>query len=138
MVWITADMSENTRVEVTNGRHTWKADEPLEKEGDDTGPTPYELLLASLAACTLITLQLYARHKGIALERVSARYEHQKQDDVDESGRKKVVDVLTSDVKIEGDFTEAQRERLAQFVSRCPVHKTIENGSRVVDRVEFV
>ena len=138
MVWITAEMSENTRVEVTNGRHTWKADEPLEKEGEDTGPTPYELLLASLAACTLITLQLYARHKGITLERVSARYEHQKQDDVDESGRKKVVDVLTSDVKIEGEFSEAQRERLAQIVSRCPVHKTIENGSRVVDRVEFI
>ena len=138
MVWITAEMSENTRVEVTNGRHSWKADEPLEKEGEDTGPTPYELLLASLAACTLITLQLYARHKGITLERVSARYEHQKQDDVDESGRKKVVDVLTSDVKIEGEFTEAQRERLAQIVSRCPVHKTIENGSRVVDRVEFI
>jgi len=138
MVWITAEMSENTRVEVTNGRHTWKADEPLEKEGEDTGPTPYELLLASLAACTLITLRLYARHKGIHLERVSARYEHQKQDDLDESGRKKVVDVLTSDVRIEGDLTEAQRERLAQIVSRCPVHKTIENGSRVVDRVEFV
>jgi putative redox protein len=125
-------------VEVTNGRHTWKADEPLEKEGEDTGPTPYELLLASLAACTLITLQLYARHKGITLERVSARYEHQKHDDVDESGRKKVVDVLTSDVKIAGEFSEAQRERLAQIVSRCPVHKTIENGSRVVDRVEFI
>lgn len=138
MVWITAEMSENTRVELTNGRHTWKADEPAEKDGEDTGPTPYELLLASLAACTLITLQLYARHKGIHLERVSARYEHQKQDDVDDSGRKKVVDVLTSDVKIEGDLTEAQRERLAQIVSRCPVHKTIENGSRVVDRVEFV
>ena len=138
MVWITAEMSENTRVEVTNGRHSWKADEPLEKEGEDTGPTPYELLLASLAACTLITLQLYARHKGITLGRVSARYEHQKQDDLDESGRKKVVDVLTSDVKIEGEFTEAQRERLAQIVSRCPVHKTIENGSRVVDRVEFI
>jgi uncharacterized OsmC-like protein len=138
MVWITAEMSENTRVEVTNGRHAWKADEPLEKEGEDTGPTPYELLLASLAACTLITLQLYARHKGITLERVSARYEHQKQDDVDESGRKKTVDVLTSDVKIEGEFSEAQRERLAQIVSRCPVHKTIENGSRVVDRVEFI
>ncbi len=138
MVWITAEMSENTRVEVTNGRHSWKADEPLEKEGEDTGPTPYELLLASLAACTLITLQLYARHKGITLGRVSARYEHQKQDDLDESGRKKVVDVLTSDVKIEGEFSEAQRERLAQIVSRCPVHKTIENGSRVVDRVEFL
>ena len=138
MVWITADLTENTRIELSNGRHTWKADEPLEKEGEDTGPSPYELLLGSLAACTLITLQLYARHKGITLQRVSARYEHEKQDDLDDDGRKKVVDVLTSHVEIGGEFTEAQRERLAQIVSRCPVHKTIENGSRVVDRVEFI
>ena len=138
MVWITASMTENTRVELTNGRHDWKADEPIEKEGDDTGPTPYELLLGSLAACTLITLQLYARHKGIELGGVTARYEHEKQDDIDDLGKKTVVDVLTSHVEIAGDFSEAQRERLAQIVSRCPVHKTIENGSRVVDRVEFV
>ncbi|MCL7962881.1 MAG: OsmC family protein [marine benthic group bacterium] len=138
MVWVTASMTENTRVALTNGRHEWKSDEPLEKEGDDTGPTPYELLLGSLAACTLITLQLYARHKGIALGGVSARYEHEKQDDTDDLGKKKVVDVLTSHVEIAGEFTDAQRERLAQIVSRCPVHKTIENGSRVVDRVEFV
>jgi putative redox protein len=138
MVWITANLTENTRVELTNGRHNWKADEPVEKQGEDTGPSPYELLLGSLAACTLITLQLYARHKGITLESASARYEHEKQDDVDENGRKKVVDVLTSQVEIGGEFTEAQRERLAQIVSRCPVHKTIENGARVVDRVSFL
>ena len=138
MVWITADLTEHTRVELTNGRHSWKADEPVEKEGDDTGPTPYELLLGSLAACTLITLQLYSRHKGITLERVTARYEHEKQDELDDSGKKTVVDVLTSHVEIEGEFTEAQRERLAQIVSRCQVHKTIENGSRVVDQVEFI
>ncbi len=87
MVWITASMTENTRVELTNGRHEWKADEPIEKEGDDTGPTPYELLLGSLAACTLITLQLYARHKGIELGGVTARYEHEKQDDIDDLAR---------------------------------------------------
>jgi uncharacterized OsmC-like protein len=138
MVWITANLTENTRVELTNGRHEWKADEPPEKEGEDTGPTPYEMLLGSLAACTLITLQLYARHKGITLERASARYEHEKQDEVDDRGRKRVVDVLTSHVEIGGEFTDAQRERLTQIVSRCPVHKTIENGSRVLDSVEFV
>ncbi|MEJ2482857.1 MAG: OsmC family protein, partial [Gemmatimonadota bacterium] len=109
-----------------------------EKEGEDTGPTPYEMLLGSLAACTLITLQLYARHKGITLERASARYEHEKQDEVDDRGKKRVVDVLTSHVEIGGEFTDAQRERLTQIVSRCPVHKTIENGSRVLDSVEFV
>lgn len=138
MVWITADLTENLRVEFSNGRHTWKADEPLERDGEDTGPSPYELLLSSLAACTLITLQLYARHKGIALGRVRARYEYEKRDEIDEAGRKRVVDALTSHVEIGGEFTDAQRQRLEQIVSRCPVHKTIEAGVAVADRVEFV
>lgn len=138
MVWITAELKENTRVEFSNGRHSWKSDEPVEKGGEDTGPSPYELLLSSLASCTLITLQLYARHKGITLDRVSARYEHEKRDGVDQDGRKKVVDVLASHVEIEGDFTDAQRQRLEQIVSRCPVHKTIDAGATVEDHVEFV
>jgi len=138
MVWITAELAENTRVDLSNGRHSWKSDEPVEKGGEDTGPSPYELLLSSLASCTLITLQLYARHKGIALERVSARYEHEKRDEIDEDGRKQVVDVLVSHVDIEGDFTDAQRQRLEQIVSRCPVHKTIDLGATVEDHVDFV
>ncbi len=138
MVWITAELTENTRVDLSNGRHSWKSDEPVEKGGEDTGPSPYELLLSSLASCTLITLQLYARHKGIALERVSARYEHEKRDEIDEDGRKQVVDVLVSHVDIEGDFTDAQRQRLEQIVSRCPVHKTIDLGATVEDHVDFV
>ena len=138
MVWITADLMENTRVELTNGRHTWKSDEPVDKGGEDTGPSPYELLLGSLASCTLITLQLYARHKGIMLERASARYEHEKRDEIDEGGKKRIVDVLASYVEIGGDFTDAQRKRLEQIVSRCPVHKTIEAGATVEDQVKFV
>ena len=138
MVWITADLIENTRVELSNGRHAWKSDEPLEKDGEDSGPSPYELLLGSLASCTLITLQLYARHKDINLGRVSARYEHEKREEVDEGGKKRIVDALTSYVEIGGEFTDAQRLRLEQIVSRCPVHKTIEAGATVEDRVEFV
>jgi putative redox protein len=138
MVWITADLDENLRVEFNNGRHTWRGDEPIARDGEDTGPSPYELLLSSLAACTLITLQLYARHKGISLEQVSARYEYEKRDEIDEAGKKRVVDALSSHVTIGGEFTDSQRQRLEQIVSRCPVHKTIESGAAVVDRVEFV
>jgi putative redox protein len=138
MVWITADLTENTRVELSNGRHTWNSDEPVDKGGEDTGPSPYELLLGSLAACTLITLQLYSRHKGITLQSASARYEHEKRDEIDEAGKKRIVDVLTSNVEIGGEFTDAQRQRLEQIVSRCPVHKTIEAGATVEDHVEFV
>jgi len=109
MVEITADLTEGTRVSLSNGRHTWPSDEPFDKGGEDTGPTPYETLLGSLAACTLITLVLYTRHKGIELEGVSARYTHEK-----------------------------VPAPLEQIVGRCPVHKTIENGAHIVDEVEFV
>ena len=135
MVEINAALTQGTRVSLSNGRHTWSADEPLDKGGEDTGPTPYEMLLGSLAACTLITLVLYTRHKGIELEGVSARYTHERVPAP--AGQKGMVDRLTSHVTIEGEYDEAVRKRLEQIVGRCPVHKTIENGAHVVDEVEF-
>ncbi len=68
---ITATLLSGTVVDLTNGRHTWSADEPIEVRGTDTGPNPYELLLSSLAACTCITLALYCRHKGLTLDSVT-------------------------------------------------------------------
>ncbi|MFO7587421.1 MAG: OsmC family protein [Gemmatimonadota bacterium] len=138
MVSITAELGSRMRVSLTNGRHEWGADEPEEKGGDDAAPSTYELLLGSLAACTLITLRLYCEHKGIALESASARYEHEKVEEVDDRGRRRQVDVLRGRVRIGGDFTATQRERLAQIVSRCPVHRTLEHGARTRDEVEFV
>jgi putative redox protein len=73
MTTITADLVSGTQVTLSNGRHTWRADEPPAAGGDDTGPTPYELLVGSLAACTLITMALYCRHKQIPLKAVTAR-----------------------------------------------------------------
>lgn len=138
MVWVTAELGENTRVALTNGRHEWRADEREDKGGDDTAPSTYEMLLGSLAACTLITLRLYCEHKGIALERASARYEHEKVEEVDDRGRRQQVDVIRSEVEIGGDFTDTQKERLAQIVSRCPIHRTLEHGVRARDEVAFV
>ncbi len=69
MAEITAELVAGTRVSLSNGRHEWLADEPLDKGGEDSGPSPYEMLLGSLAACTLITLVLYTRHKGIERRR---------------------------------------------------------------------
>jgi putative redox protein len=135
MVEITAELTRGTRVTLSSGRHTWSADEPLDKGGEDTGPSPYELLLGSLAACTLVTLVLYARHKGIDLKGARARYEHEKVPAPE--GQRGLVDRLTSYVTIEGEYDEATRKRLAQIVSRCPVHKTLQAGAQVVDEVEF-
>lgn len=141
MVQITAELKSGTVVTLSNGRHTWTADEPLPAGGTDQGPSPYEVLLGALAACTCITLALYCRHKQIALKSVTARLEHDRvhAEDCEDCEQKTggFIDRIVSRVKIEGQFTEAQRERLAQIVSRCPVHKTLEAEVKITDSVEF-
>ena len=135
MAEITAEVLSGTRIALSNGRHEWQGDEPESNGGTDMAPTPYEMLLGSLAHCTLVTLVLYARHKGIELGPVSARYEHQKVPAPE--GQTGQVDRITSYVTIGGEYDEAVRKRLEQIVSRCRVHKTLEIGAQVVDEVEF-
>lgn len=138
---ITAALTGKTEVTISNGRHTWRADEPVDKDGTDNGPTPYEMLLGSLAACTAITLSLYASHKGIELEAVEAEYEFDRvhaddcQDCEDEATG--FIDRISSSVRFRGSFDDAQMKRLTQIVNRCPVHKTLQNRVHIVDRVEF-
>lgn len=139
---VTATLTGGTEVTVSNGRHSWKADEPAEKGGTDTGPTPYEMLLGSLAACTAVTLSLYVQHKGIELEGVEAEYEFDRvhADDCRDCEQETTgfIDRISSAVRLRGTFDDAQKARLAQIVRRCPVHKTLEKGVHMVDTVEFV
>lgn len=142
MAKVTVALIEGTRVEITARDHTWIADEPVKIGGTDKGPNPYEMLLGSLGACTAITLSLYARHKGIPLESVEVEYEFSREhaEDCKECGSedKGLLDIVRSKATIWGTFDEATRERLAQIVSRCPVHKTLEKNVKVFDSVEFV
>ena len=132
MATITADLSDGYQVQVSNGRHTWRADEPADLGGTDSGPNPYEQMLGALAACTAITLSMYANRKDINLTSISAQFTYDKvhaddcgfcEDDVDG-----FVDTVSSQIFIEGDFTETERDRLEQVAQRCPVHKTLERG----------
>ena len=132
MATITAELTENYRVNITNGEHVWRADEPHDFGGDNTGPNPYDLLLGSLAACTTITVAFYAKKKGIKLSSVSAEYSFDRvhaddceQCDDEHSG---MVDRITSQIFIDGDFDQATRERLQEVAVRCPVHKTLAAG----------
>ncbi len=141
MARITARLTSGMAVQLSNGRHEWKADEPLDAGGTDTGPNPYELLLGSLAACTCVTLSWYCRHKGLPLESVSTTYNFSrvhaddcKDCDIPDKG---YIEKITSNVHIEGDFDEAQRKRLAQIARRCPVHKTLAHGVAFEDHATF-
>lgn len=141
MATILAELTSGTQVHISNGRHAWRADEPPDAGGTDIGPTPYEILLGALAACTCITLALYCRHKGITLKAVAAAYEHTRIHAKDcedcEDPKKGFIDRVESRIRIAGEFTDAQRQRLAQVAERCPVHKTLANGVKMVDQVDF-
>ncbi len=132
MTSITAELLSDFRVDITNGTHTWRADEPVDLGGDNTGPNPYDLLLGSLAACTSITLSMYAKRKNIDISSLSVEYSYDKvhandceQCDDSHSG---MVDRVTSRIFIDGDFDDETRKRLEQIAQRCPVHKTLEKG----------
>jgi putative redox protein len=141
MAQITAKLTSGMAVQMSNGRHVWNADEPLEAGGTDTAPNPYELLLGSLAACTCVTISWYCQHKKIPLESVSTTYDFSrvhaddcKDCDIPDKG---FIEKITSNVHIEGDFDEAQRKRLAQIAQRCPVHKTLAHGVQFEDNASF-
>lgn len=138
---ITADLKKGTQVSISNGRHTWLADEPVEADGTDEGPNPYDLLLGALAACTCITLSLYCRHKNLPLDSINAQFEHERIHTSDcadcEDSKKGYIEQIKGKVRITGEFNDAQRKRLSQIVTRCPVHKTLSNDIKFVDDIEF-
>lgn len=142
MASLTAELTSGTVVTLSNGRHTWRADEPPEAQGTDVGPTPYEILLGALGACTCITLALYCRHKKIALKAVNASFEYDRihADDCEDCDDDTTgfIDRVTTRVRIAGSFDDAQRKRLAEVAARCPVHKTLANGVKIRDQVEFI
>lgn len=141
MAQITATLTAGMVVTLSNGRHEWTADEPLTAGGTDMGPSPYELLLGSLAACTCATIAWYCNHKELPLQSVSTRYEFSRVhaedcEDCDVPDRG-FIEQITSNVHIEGDFDASQQKRLAQIASRCPVHKTLANGVTIEDNATF-
>ncbi len=141
MAFVTAVLHEGTVVDIRARTFSWRGDEPLAASGTDLGPTPYEILLGSLAACIAITLRLYANHKGITLAEVGVVLEFDRvhaDDCVDCDERADGwLDRIQSRVTFRGSFDEPQRARLTQVAQRCPVHKTLANGVHMVDTVTF-
>jgi len=111
-----------------NGRHAMRADEPVSHGGTDTGPSPYDLLLAGLGACKSMTMRMYAEHKGIALDRARVTLTHHKlhaEDCADCETATGMVDEIDIAIELEGDLDEATRQRVAEIADRCPVHRTL-------------
>jgi uncharacterized OsmC-like protein/pimeloyl-ACP methyl ester carboxylesterase len=113
------------QLKVRSGKHSIYSDEPTSVGGLGSGLSPYELVSAGLAACTVMTMRLYANRKGFPLERASTTVEH-----------KKVADMMPPDrftrtIVLEGPLDEEQRARILEIADRCPVDLTLIRGSDV-------
>src|ERR1700759_942355 len=109
------------------GRHLLVSDEPS-PIGRDEGPTPYDLVLAGLGACTSMTVRMYADRKGWPLERVRVTLRHARihaKDCADCETTKGWIDHIDRDVELAGDLDDTQRQRLLAIAERCPVHQTL-------------
>lgn len=105
------------------GAHALVLDEPVELGGDDLGPTPTELLLSALAACTNMTLRMYARRKGFPLEGIR----------VDVAGEVGPGGLeVRRAIELEGELTPEQREAILRIADKCPVHKILTSGAKIV------
>jgi putative redox protein len=116
--------------EILVGRHRLRADEPVSAGGTDTGPTPYDLLLAALGACTSRTAALYARRKSWPLESVTVRLRHYRihaSDCANCETSEGMLDRIDVSMEFAGPLTEEQRSRLREIAGRCPVHRTLES-----------
>jgi putative redox protein len=119
--------------EITAGPHRLVADEP-KPIGDDEGPTPYDLLLAALGACTSMTLRMYADRKGWPLERVRVTLRHSRihaKDCADCETSVGFVDQIDRDIELTGNLDDTQRQRLLYMADRCPVHQTLTSEVHV-------
>lgn len=120
------------------GKHTLTADEPEHVGGSDTGPAPYDYLLAGLGACTAMTLRLYAERKTLNLDKVSVRLTHNRihSEDCDdcESSQGQISE-MHREISLHGDLSGEERQRLLEIADKCPVHRTLENEIKVRSRL---
>ena len=134
MAQLTATNTLNYQVNMEASSFSILADEPKSVGGDNLGPSPFELLLASLAACTAMTVRMYANRKEWAIDSINLSLDHEKvsadacDDCLTLDGK---VDIININIDFEGDLTEDQVERLKYIAGRCPIHKSLVTETRI-------
>jgi uncharacterized OsmC-like protein/esterase/lipase len=132
---LVAELDHKFQQEVFSDHHHWYADEPTQSGGKNSGPDPYEHLLAALGTCTAMTIRMYADHKKIPLEHVEVSLSHERNyvedaSRVSEDNTK--IESLIRKIQLLGPLSDAQKSRLMEIADRCPVHRTLHNNPQVL------
>ncbi len=123
------------RQSVRTSTHDWVVDEPISVGGNDSGPNPYDQLLAALGTCTSITLRMYADRKGWPLQHVSVRLRHDRihaKDCGDCTTSSGILTRIRRDIRLDGPLTAEQRQSLMSIADKCPVHQVLRTET-VID-----
>jgi len=126
-----AQQQRNLRHDVKVGSHTITADEPKDNGGNDDGPSPQELLAASLASCTAITMELYAKRKGWDVAGLTVDVEYT-------PAARGTVTRFNLVMRMPAHLSDEQVERLQAIAAKCPVHRTLEGEVAFEEHVELV
>jgi putative redox protein len=128
---ISRRIGDRLRQQVQIREHELTADEPKDTGGDNSGPSPQELLAASLASCTAVTMEMYAARKGWDVGEITVNVDY-------EPAHRGSPTRFEMTVSLSKEIPEEQRERLMQIAARCPVHRTLEGEVMFDERVELV
>ena len=127
------------RTEIIANGHSLVADEPIPAGGANSGPTPYDLLVSALGACTGMTIRMYADRKGLPLDSIIVRLRHEKihaEDCQDCEDPRSKIDFIEREIELNGDLDQPARQKILQIANRCPVHKTLESRSRIASKLK--
>lgn len=139
---VTASLKNNYVTEIHMRHHDLTADEPETAGGNNTGPNPYDLLMASLASCTAMTIRWYANRKKIELTGCEVTLEYNRIHIKDcksceEGDPRSHIDHIKRTVEISGNLTDEQKEKMLSIPGKCPVSKTLKAGVVIEDDVKY-